>query len=145
MASLNSYGFFLVHKGIGASRKPCDDTFCGIAPESEKETKALADFIRGNLSTIKAYLTIHSYSQLLLYPYSYTFDVTKDNVELVRNKMASVLKGCGELASLASVWVILVFPVVLVFLSLLQKLSSPRSLNINGIESYNLTGPMWLV
>ncbi|XP_053166546.1 carboxypeptidase B-like isoform X2 [Hemicordylus capensis] len=66
----------------GASKRPCDDTFCGSAPESEKETKALADFIRGHLSTIKAYLTIHSYSQMLLYPYSYTYDVTKDNVEL---------------------------------------------------------------
>uniref|UniRef100_A0A8D0DXG7 Carboxypeptidase B n=1 Tax=Salvator merianae TaxID=96440 RepID=A0A8D0DXG7_SALMN len=67
---------------VGASKNPCDETYCGSAPESEKETKALADFIRKNLSTIKAYLTIHSYSQLLLYPYSYTYDVTKNNVEL---------------------------------------------------------------
>uniref|UniRef100_A0A6J0SV29 Carboxypeptidase B n=1 Tax=Pogona vitticeps TaxID=103695 RepID=A0A6J0SV29_9SAUR len=67
---------------IGASNRPCDDTYCGSAPESERETKALADFIRQNLSTIKAYLTIHSYSQLLLYPYSYTYSVTKDNTEL---------------------------------------------------------------
>ncbi|KAJ6669404.1 hypothetical protein lerEdw1_008213 [Lerista edwardsae] len=75
---------------IGASRRPCDETFCGTAPESEKETKALADFIRENLSTVKAYLTIHSYSQLLLYPYSYTYDVTKDNVELHAISKAAV-------------------------------------------------------
>ncbi|KAF7243257.1 Carboxypeptidase B [Varanus komodoensis] len=67
---------------VGASKNPCDSTYCGSAPESEKETKALADFIRKHRSTIRAYLTIHSYSQLLLFPYSYTFDVTKDNVEL---------------------------------------------------------------
>nr|XP_056705541.1 carboxypeptidase B-like [Euleptes europaea] len=67
---------------VGASRRPCDDTYCGSAPESEKETKALVNFIRNNISTIKAYLTIHSYSQMLLYPYSYTYDVTKNNVEL---------------------------------------------------------------
>ncbi|NXS21485.1 CBPB1 Carboxypeptidase, partial [Mystacornis crossleyi] len=52
-------------------------------PHSEKETKALADFIREHLSTIKAYLTIHSYSQLLLFPYSYTYDLPPDYQELV--------------------------------------------------------------
>uniref|UniRef100_A0A8C3M5M8 Peptidase M14 domain-containing protein n=1 Tax=Geospiza parvula TaxID=87175 RepID=A0A8C3M5M8_GEOPR len=59
---------------LGASDYPCSSTYCGSAPESEKETKALADFIREHLSTIKAYLTIHSYSQLLLFPYSYTYN-----------------------------------------------------------------------
>ncbi|XP_060098303.1 carboxypeptidase B [Heteronotia binoei] len=74
----------------GASRRPCDDTYCGSAPESEKETKALVNFIRNNISTIKAYLTIHSYSQMLLYPYSYTYDLTKDNVELTTLAKATV-------------------------------------------------------
>ncbi|XP_015727144.1 carboxypeptidase B isoform X2 [Coturnix japonica] len=67
---------------LGASSRPCDSTYCGSAPESEKETKALADFIREHLSTIKAYLTIHSYSQLLLFPYSYTYAHPKDYSEL---------------------------------------------------------------
>ncbi|XP_075720104.1 carboxypeptidase B [Rhinoderma darwinii] len=66
----------------GASAKPCDETYCGTAPESEKETKALANFIRANLSSIKAYLTIHSYSQMLLFPYSYTYSLAKDHTEL---------------------------------------------------------------
>lgn len=68
---------------IGASRNPCDETYCGPAAESEKETKALANFIRKNLSSIKAYLTIHSYSQMMLYPYSYDYKLTEHNVELV--------------------------------------------------------------
>uniref|UniRef100_A0A8C3SMF1 Carboxypeptidase B1 n=1 Tax=Chelydra serpentina TaxID=8475 RepID=A0A8C3SMF1_CHESE len=63
---------------VDPSTNPCDDTYCGSAPESEKETKALADFIRKNLSTIKAYLTIHSYSQMLLFPYSYTYSLPED-------------------------------------------------------------------
>ncbi|NXF91207.1 CBPB1 Carboxypeptidase, partial [Eubucco bourcierii] len=67
---------------IGASKNACDATYCGSAPESEKETKALADFIREHLSTIKAYLTIHSYSQLLLFPYSYTYELPSDYQEL---------------------------------------------------------------
>uniref|UniRef100_A0A8V0Z1C4 Carboxypeptidase B n=1 Tax=Gallus gallus TaxID=9031 RepID=A0A8V0Z1C4_CHICK len=72
---------------LGASDRPCASTYCGSAPESEKESKALADFIRENLSTIKAYLTVHSYSQLLVFPYSYTYKLAKDYNEL--NTVAS--------------------------------------------------------
>ena len=43
----------------------------------------MADFIRNHLSSIKAYLTIHSYSQMMLYPYSYDYKLPKNNVELV--------------------------------------------------------------
>lgn len=81
---------------IGASRSPCADTYCGPAAESEKETKALADFIRKNLSSIKAYLTIHSYSQMLLYPYSYAYKLPANNAELNTLAKATV----NELASL---------------------------------------------
>ncbi|KAM4693491.1 carboxypeptidase B-like [Discoglossus pictus] len=66
----------------GASAKPCDDTYCGSSPESEKETKALADFIRKNVASIRGYLTIHSYSQMILFPYSYSYAVAKDHTEL---------------------------------------------------------------
>ncbi|NXE18740.1 CBPB1 Carboxypeptidase, partial [Ardeotis kori] len=67
---------------LGASKSPCSSTYCGSAPESEKETKALADFIRKHLSTIKAYFTIHSYSQLLLFPYSYSYKLPANYEEL---------------------------------------------------------------
>ncbi|MEE6500954.1 hypothetical protein FKM82_004008, partial [Ascaphus truei] len=67
---------------VGASSRACDDTYCGSVPESEKESKALANFIRSNLSSIKAYLTIHSYSQMLLFPYSYSYSLAKDHTEL---------------------------------------------------------------
>jgi len=69
---------------IGASSNPCSDTFCGYKPESEIEVKNVADFIRRNKSIIKAYITIHSYSQLLLFPYSYTFDLAADHSELMK-------------------------------------------------------------
>ncbi|XP_071383660.1 carboxypeptidase B isoform X1 [Centroberyx affinis] len=69
---------------IGASSNPCSDTFCGHKPESEIEVKNVADFIRRNKSVIKAYLTIHSYSQLLLFPYSYTYELAADHSELMK-------------------------------------------------------------
>ncbi|CAJ1082009.1 carboxypeptidase B [Xyrichtys novacula] len=68
---------------MGASSNPCSDTFCGYTPESEIEVKNVADFIRRNKSIIKAYLTIHSYSQLLLFPYSYTYALAADHSELM--------------------------------------------------------------
>ncbi|XP_053564972.1 carboxypeptidase B [Bombina bombina] len=67
---------------VGASSRACDETYCGTAPESEKETKALANFIRSNIASIKGYLTIHSYSQMLLFPYSYSYSLAKDHTEL---------------------------------------------------------------
>uniref|UniRef100_A0A1A8HZ37 Carboxypeptidase B n=2 Tax=Nothobranchius kuhntae TaxID=321403 RepID=A0A1A8HZ37_NOTKU len=68
---------------LGASSNPCSDTFCGYNPESEIEVKNVADFIRRNKSIIKAYLTIHSYSQLLLFPYSYKYGLAADHTELM--------------------------------------------------------------
>ncbi|XP_072329978.1 carboxypeptidase B-like [Scyliorhinus torazame] len=66
---------------IGASRNPCADIYCGSHAESEQEVKAVANFIR-NYKSIKAYLTIHSYSQMCLFPYSYTYLLTSNYKEL---------------------------------------------------------------
>ncbi|XP_010792658.1 carboxypeptidase B-like [Notothenia coriiceps] len=68
---------------VGASSNPCSDTYCGSRPESEIEAKNVADFIRRNKSDIKAYITVHSYSQLLLFPYAYTFELAATHSELV--------------------------------------------------------------
>ncbi|KAG7487497.1 hypothetical protein MATL_G00024180 [Megalops atlanticus] len=75
----------------GASSNPCSDTYCGSKAESEVEVKAVADFIRQNRSIIKAYLTVHSYSQLLLFPYSYTYQLAEHHSELM-----SVAEGAAK-------------------------------------------------
>ncbi|XDV46917.1 hypothetical protein PO909_016721 [Leuciscus waleckii] len=67
----------------GASSNPCSETYCGSSPESEIESKNLANFIRTNKSIIKAYMTVHSYSQLLLFPYSYKYGLAADHSELL--------------------------------------------------------------
>uniref|UniRef100_A0A3Q3WGA6 Carboxypeptidase B n=1 Tax=Mola mola TaxID=94237 RepID=A0A3Q3WGA6_MOLML len=69
---------------LGASSNPCSDTFCGYTPESEIEVENVANFIRRNKDSIKAYITIHSYSQLLLFPYSYTYNLAADHSELMK-------------------------------------------------------------
>ncbi|XP_075906569.1 carboxypeptidase B [Nelusetta ayraudi] len=69
---------------LGASSNPCSDTYCGASPESEIEVKNVANFIRKNKATIKAYLTVHSYSQLLLFPYSYQYGLAAHHSELLQ-------------------------------------------------------------
>lgn len=44
--------------------------------------KAIVDFVK-NHGNIKAFISIHSYSQLLLYPYGYTNTPAADQKELV--------------------------------------------------------------
>ncbi|XP_048398139.1 carboxypeptidase B-like isoform X2 [Stegostoma tigrinum] len=66
----------------GSSRNPCSSIYCGPYAESEKEVKAVADFIRNHSSVIKAYLTIHSYAQKCLFPYSYTYSLAFNDNEL---------------------------------------------------------------
>uniref|UniRef100_A0A671Q8G7 Carboxypeptidase B n=2 Tax=Sinocyclocheilus anshuiensis TaxID=1608454 RepID=A0A671Q8G7_9TELE len=82
---------------VGASSNPCSETYCGSSIESEIESKNLANFIRSNKSIIKAYLTVHSYSQLLLFPYSYKYDLAADHSELL-----SVSQ--GAIAALSSLY-----------------------------------------
>ncbi|XP_056104813.1 carboxypeptidase A6 isoform X2 [Rhinichthys klamathensis goyatoka] len=57
----------------GASLHPCDDTYCGPFPESEPEVNAVAKFLRKHRKRVKAYISIHAYAQMLLYPYSYKY------------------------------------------------------------------------
>jgi hypothetical protein len=53
----------------GSSDNPADLTYRGPAPESEPETKALANFIRAH--NFKFALSYHTYSNLILYPWGW--------------------------------------------------------------------------
>ncbi|NXX83071.1 CBPA1 Carboxypeptidase, partial [Urocolius indicus] len=65
----------------GASSNPCSETYHGPSANSEPEVKAIVDFVK-NHGNIKAFISIHSYSQLLLYPYGYTKTPVPDKDEL---------------------------------------------------------------
>ncbi|XP_048362875.1 mast cell carboxypeptidase A-like [Sphaerodactylus townsendi] len=79
---------------VDSSSNPCKETYCGSSAESEPETKAVTTFIRNHLSSIKAYLTVHSYSQMVLFPYGYTYDDAPDH-----NKLNEVAKGAVKAIS----------------------------------------------
>ncbi|KAF7666927.1 hypothetical protein LDENG_00088280 [Lucifuga dentata] len=67
--------------GPGASGKPCSETYRGPKAHSESEVKSIVDFVKSH-GNIKAFVSIHSYSQMLLYPYGYTRTPVKDQAEL---------------------------------------------------------------
>ncbi|XP_069618169.1 carboxypeptidase A1-like isoform X1 [Ranitomeya imitator] len=68
--------------GPGSSSNPCDETYHGAHPHSEPEVNSVADFILAH-GNVKAMLTIHSYSQMLLFPYGYTTNLAPDHEELM--------------------------------------------------------------
>ncbi|XP_055974448.1 carboxypeptidase A1 [Sorex fumeus] len=73
----------------GASGNPCTETYHGKAPNSESEVKSIVDFVQKH-KAIKAFISIHSYSQLLLYPYGYTKEPAPDHQELDQLAKAAV-------------------------------------------------------
>ncbi|KAG7214420.1 hypothetical protein INR49_006377 [Caranx melampygus] len=81
--------------GPGASNNPCSETYRGPRPHSESEVKSIVDFVKSH-GNFKAFISIHAYSQMLLYPYGYTRTPAKDQREL----HALAKKAITDLASL---------------------------------------------
>uniref|UniRef100_A0A3Q1HDY6 Peptidase M14 domain-containing protein n=1 Tax=Anabas testudineus TaxID=64144 RepID=A0A3Q1HDY6_ANATE len=67
----------------GASSEPCTEIYCGAFPESESESQAVADFLRSHKDSVQIYLSIHSYSQMLLFPYSCSLNEVENHRELL--------------------------------------------------------------
>ena len=57
----------------GSSGTPSDETYRGPAAFSEPETLAVRDFVLAH-PDITAAITFHTYAELILYPYGYTYD-----------------------------------------------------------------------
>jgi len=69
--------------GKGSSKKHCSEVYRGPRAFSEPESRALRDFILARRKDIKMYLTLHSYGQMILYPWGYDSNVfAKDRSDL---------------------------------------------------------------
>ncbi|SCK36021.1 M14 family metallopeptidase [Streptomyces sp. WMMB 322] len=68
----------------GSSGSPGSDTYRGPAAESAPEVQVVADFARsrvvGGEQQIKAAVDFHTYSELVLWPYGYTYDDTAEGL-----------------------------------------------------------------
>ncbi|XP_064089308.1 uncharacterized protein LOC135203508 isoform X2 [Macrobrachium nipponense] len=58
--------------GLGTSSDPCSDIYKGKSAFTEAESKTLRDAILPLNGKIKAYLSLHSFGQYILYPWSYS-------------------------------------------------------------------------
>ncbi|KAG5845101.1 hypothetical protein ANANG_G00135280 [Anguilla anguilla] len=67
--------------GPGASRNPCSDSYHGPSPHSEVEVDNVVNFVQSH-GNFKSFISIHAYSQLLMYPYGYSCNDVPDAPEL---------------------------------------------------------------
>lgn len=74
--------------GKGASSNPCSEVYHGLHANSEVEVKSVVDFIQEH-GNFKCFIDLHSYSQLLMYPYAYTHKNAPDAKELVSKGLPS--------------------------------------------------------
>lgn len=75
---------FFILLAKGATSMPCTEIYAGSEPFSEIETKSMSEYIETISDKFYAYISFHSYSQLLMFPYGYT-KVHLDNYnDLVR-------------------------------------------------------------
>jgi Zinc carboxypeptidase. len=85
----------------GSSGSPSSATYRGSAPESAPEVKVVADFVRsrvvGGRQQIRAAIDFHTYSELVLWPFGWTYSDTapgmtqddRDAFAAVGRKMAA--------------------------------------------------------
>jgi len=76
--------------GSGSSGDPCDDTYRGIDAFSEPETTNFSDFVADhpNLTTL---ISLHTYSELILYPWGYTYDPIGNTVDFQTHQVMAEL------------------------------------------------------
>ncbi|XP_049997548.1 carboxypeptidase A5 isoform X3 [Alexandromys fortis] len=67
--------------GNGSNKNPCSETYRGPAPQSEPEVSAIVEFITGH-GNFKALVSIHSYSQMVMYPYGHSLEPVPNHEEL---------------------------------------------------------------
>ncbi|XP_058816378.1 zinc carboxypeptidase A 1-like [Topomyia yanbarensis] len=74
----------------GSSHRCTAESFAGSHPFSEIETKTLSDYINSLRGKIQTYITFHSYSQLLLFPYGHTSQHAENHQDMNEIAKATV-------------------------------------------------------
>ena len=72
-----NFGFQWGYDDVGSSPVPGSQTYRGTGPFSEPETQAIRAFVDSRQFTL--WLSYHSYGELLLYPWGYTYTFTPDH------------------------------------------------------------------
>lgn len=82
--------------GLGASAEPEDGNYAGTAAFSEPESAAVRDFVQAHPELV-AHLDLHSFGQLVLYPWGDVFEPAPDDAALsaTANAMADAMDAGG--------------------------------------------------
>uniref|UniRef100_A0A915Q398 Peptidase M14 carboxypeptidase A domain-containing protein n=1 Tax=Setaria digitata TaxID=48799 RepID=A0A915Q398_9BILA len=96
---------FAFHFGeIGSSSSPCSDLYHGKEAFSEPETRqnflscrAVRDAVLSLRNRMQAYITLHTYSQLWIYPYSNAFLSYSSDVKDLKAVAAEAVKAIKQL------------------------------------------------
>lgn len=67
-----------INDDVGASDDPVSELYRGAHPESELEIKAIKSLVDDPNRRFRAQIDYHNYSQLILYPWGYTYSGTSD-------------------------------------------------------------------
>uniref|UniRef100_A0A8C8BM40 Peptidase M14 domain-containing protein n=1 Tax=Otus sunia TaxID=257818 RepID=A0A8C8BM40_9STRI len=86
--SLSAWCLLCHATGSGSSSNPCSETYHGPYAHSEREVKAIVDFIRSH-GNVKSVISIHSYSQMLMFPYGYKTAIPSCN-ELAKKAVSDL-------------------------------------------------------
>ncbi|XP_071781621.2 carboxypeptidase A4 [Centroberyx gerrardi] len=77
--------------GPGASKNPCSESYHGPSAHSEIEVKNVVNLIKSH-GNFKSFISVHAYSQLLMYPYGYSCKAVPHQPELDSIGRAAVQK-----------------------------------------------------
>jgi carboxypeptidase T len=80
----------------GSSSTPTDETYRGPEAFSEPETRVVRDFVVAH-PDITAAITFHTYSELILYPYGYTYDDLP--ADMTQDDLLTFRKLAGDMAA----------------------------------------------
>lgn len=78
------------HGSTGSSSHPCSQTYGGLTPFTEPETRHQSNFVYAHRDSLKMYISFHSYSQMILLPFSHSKQLAPDHKDLESVGQAAV-------------------------------------------------------
>ncbi|XP_064089171.1 carboxypeptidase B-like [Macrobrachium nipponense] len=79
--------------GLRTSSDPCNEVYKGTSAFTEAESKTLRDVMLPLNGNLKAYLSLHSYGQYILYPWSYSTQATPHPLSASMDTAAQAMAG----------------------------------------------------
>ncbi|KAJ9475200.1 putative metallocarboxypeptidase ECM14 [Pseudozyma hubeiensis] len=93
-----NYGYAFASSSAFAS--PCSEMYPGTTPFSSAETTAIGRYLQAEENNVRAYFDLHSYGQLMMYPFSYDCSQPvadeEDLLELALGAVSAVKKVHGR-------------------------------------------------